>query len=124
MLMVIEDDMAPVAEKNPLIQNNLLRSFQMMLRFYGFDLDTEKRAIGAAADFRAKAANWLFVGDHNHLRITRILKCLNACALHEYAAAFLRALLAVAEPGRVSQETIGYWQRAVSVNQPRADQGK
>jgi Opioid growth factor receptor (OGFr) conserved region len=109
-------DAATLAEfhKDPAIQKNLVRAFQVMLRFYGFELDTGNRAISPAVDFRAKAADWLFVGDHNHLRITRILKCLHACGLHDHAAAFLEALLAVAEPGRVSDETLGYWKRAVA----------
>jgi hypothetical protein len=100
--------------KNPIIQKNLLRAFGVMLRFYGFQLDGTRRAVSPAVDFQSKAGNWLFVGDHNHLRITRILKCLSACGLDDYAAGFLRALLAVAEPGRVSEETIGYWKRAVA----------
>jgi len=100
--------------KNPAIQKNLLRAFHVMLRFYGFQVDSHKLEVRPAVDFQGKAGNWLFVGDHNHLRITRILKCLSACGLQEHAAAFLRALLAVAEPGRVSEETIGYWRRAVA----------
>jgi hypothetical protein len=100
--------------KNSAIQKNLLRSFQVMLRFYGFQLDSDTHEVCNAVGFHDKAANWLFVDDHNHLRITRILKCLSASGLNDYAAAFLRALLAVAEPGRVSEETLGYWKRAVT----------
>lgn len=100
--------------KNPAIQKNLLRSFQMMLRFYGFQLDSDKREVTRSPDFQAKTANWLFMGDHNHLRITRILKCLSASGLNEYASAFLKVLLPIAEPGRVSEETVAYWKRAVS----------
>lgn len=100
--------------QNPTIQKNLVRSLQMILRFYGFQFDADKREVIPAPDFPVRAANWLFVGDHNHLRITRILKCLSACGLGQYSAAFLRALLAIAEPGKVSEETLGYWRRAVS----------
>lgn len=108
-------DEAALAEfqNSAAIKKNLLRSLQLMLRFYGFRLAADKIEIVPAADFKMKAANWLFLGDHNHLRITRILKCLTACGLQEHAAAFLKALLAIAEPGRVSDETIGYWKRAV-----------
>lgn len=108
-------DAAALAEfqKNTTIKKNLLRSFEVMLRFYGFHLDTDTREVVAAPDFHVKAANWLFIGDHNHLRITRMLKCLSACGLRDYAASFLRALLPIAEPGKVSEETIGYWKRAV-----------
>jgi opioid growth factor receptor-like protein len=112
-------DAATLAEfqKNPTIQQNLLRSFQLMLRFYGFQLidrDVPEPRIVPAADFPTKSANWLFLGDHNFLRITRILKCLSACGLPAYAAAFLQALLAVADPEKVSAETVGYWKRAVA----------
>jgi hypothetical protein len=109
-------DTAALAEfqRNATIQKNMLRAFEVMLRFYGFLFDSEKRDVSQAPDFQAKAANWLFVGDHNHLRITRILKCLTACGLGDYAAAFLKALLPIADPKRVSTETVGYWKRAVA----------
>jgi hypothetical protein len=111
---VLDDATLAEFRKNPTIQENLLRSFRVMLRFYGFELDTQKREVVKAVDFPGKAVNWLFVDDHNHLRITRILKCLNACGLGDHAAAFQRTLLTVAEPGRVSEETLGYWKRAVT----------
>ena len=109
-------DAASLAEfqKDPTIQRNLLRSIQRMLRFYGFTLDGERPEVIAAADFPSKSANWLLWGDHNHLRITRILKCLSACGLHAHAAAFVRALLPIADRDKVSAETVGYWKRAVS----------
>jgi Opioid growth factor receptor (OGFr) conserved region len=112
---VLDDAALQEFRTNSVIQKNLLRSFQVMLRFFGFQFDARKREVVKAVDFPGKAANWLFVGDHNHLRITRILKCLNACGLGDCAAAFLRTLLEVAEPGRVSDETLGYWKRAVGV---------
>lgn len=98
-------------QRNPLIQKNLLRSLQLMLRFYGFQLNG--RDVVTAADFDVRAANWRFAGDHNHYRITRILKCLTICGLRDHSTAFLDALLRVAEPGKVSTETVGYWKRAV-----------
>jgi hypothetical protein len=112
---------APVADpavfaefrRSPALQKNLLRSFQMMLRFYGFQLDAVRCEVVPAFDFHEKSANWLFLGDHNHLRITRILKCLTASGLGAQAAAFLKALLAIAEPGKVSEETLRYWKGAV-----------
>ena len=109
-------DAASLAEfqKNPTIQRNLLRSFQRMLQFYGFTLDAKKPEVSAAADFSSKSADWLMLGDHNHLRITRILKCLTACGLHAHAAALVKALLPIADPDKVSAETVGYWRRAVA----------
>jgi len=96
------------------IRANLLESFRLMLGFYGFRLDEESKAVLKADDFEDRAANWLVIGDHNHLRITRILKCLTLCGLGEYATAFLKALLEVADPREVSDETVWYWKQAVS----------
>jgi hypothetical protein len=83
-----------------------------MLDFSGFRLDKKKKEVAKADDFRRKAENWLFPGDHNHLRITRILKCLQASGLGDYAAAFYKALSPVADPKRVTAETLRYWQAA------------
>lgn len=112
---VLDDAALAEFRGNPTIQKNLLRSFQRMLRFYGFQQDAATLEIVPAANFAAKSANWLFVGDHNHLRITRILKCLAACGLQDHAVAFVKALLPIADPDHVSAETVGYWKRAVGM---------
>jgi hypothetical protein len=96
------------------IQANLLKSFRRMLAFYGFRLDEMTKELTKADNFAERAANWLVIGDHNHLRITRILKCLTLCGLDEYAAAFLKALREVADDNAVSKETLWYWKNAVS----------
>jgi hypothetical protein len=108
-------DAAALAEfqRNPIIQNNLLRSFQRMLKFYGFE--EQGSAIVPAANFPAKSSNWLFPGDHNYLRITRILKCLSASGLQDQARAFVNALLPVATPDKVAAETIRYWKAAAEM---------
>jgi hypothetical protein len=67
-----------------------------------------------AEKFQERSANWLVHGDHNHLRITRILRSLTVCGLGDYAAAFLKALLAVAGPRDVAEESLRYWREAVS----------
>jgi hypothetical protein len=63
--------------------------------------------------FQERADNWLILNDHNHLRITRILKCLTLCGLAEYAAAFHDTLLQVAKPGDLSPQTLRFWRNAV-----------
>ena len=98
---------------DPVIRANLLRSFGVMLRFYGFREDAAGRVV-PAADFAARAADWLVPGDHNHLRITRILRCLTLCGLGDRAAAFLAALKEIAGPGKVASESLRFWENAVS----------
>ncbi|MGE3808903.1 MAG: opioid growth factor receptor-related protein [Gemmataceae bacterium] len=110
-------DEAALAEfrDNATIQANLLRSFERMLNFYGFKLDKPRKEVAKADDFRRKAENWLFPNDHNHLRITRMMKCLRAVGLGDYAAAFYRALAPLADPKHVTAETLRYWQTAADV---------
>ena len=97
------------------MRHRLRASLFRMLRFYGFTL--EGGAIRPAASFAAQAANWLTPHNHNHLRLTRILRSLHTLGLEPESAALLAALEAVyAEEARGSQrisaETLRYWQQA------------
>ncbi len=85
-----------------------------MLRFYGFRMDDKTGAVVEAENFAERAREWLHPGGHNHLRITRILKCLTRCGLRHEAAAFLRRLEAVADPKRVTPESLHYWRNALT----------
>jgi hypothetical protein len=97
------------------IHANLLKSFQMMLHFYGFRLDEQTGEVVEADNFAERAPEWLFPEDHNHLRITRILKCLTLCGLKDQAAAFLKALLALPGQDRITSESRRYWREAVDL---------
>ena|SRR5437660_10556579 len=98
---------------DPLIRDHLLRSLEVMLDFYGFTLQREEKTVTLAGHFNERAAEWLVPNDHNHLRITRILKCLTLCGLGDYAKAFHRALVGVARPDTVTRETLRFWENAV-----------
>jgi hypothetical protein len=111
---VLDEALITTFREDSVLQANLLHSFQRMLAFYGFRLDEAKWEVVPAENFRERADNWLVPGDHNHLRITRILKCLRTCGLGDYAAAFLKGLLAVVNPRDVTEETLRYWREAVS----------
>ncbi|MBA3891883.1 MAG: hypothetical protein H0X64_15280 [Gemmatimonadaceae bacterium] len=101
----------------PELRAALRRSFDVMLRFYGFDLrETEGGvAIAPGAGWEAAARNWLTPGNHNFLRITRILHSLTLLGHREAAVVFLAALEEVhaAHGGVIGPVTIGYWRRAI-----------
>ncbi len=104
----------------PELLENLRRSFVRMLNFYGFEVRlVEHVRVTRAANFALGAAGWLSRSNHNHLRITRILRCMEVLGLEADAAAFLDCLREIygeeqnkAEPA-ISEETMGYWQKAV-----------
>jgi hypothetical protein len=67
----------------------------------------------------AEATVWLSPGNHNHLRITRILRCFSLLGLEAEAKAFFDCLSEIYENEQsrplpaISTETILYWRRAV-----------
>ncbi|MBI3409488.1 MAG: hypothetical protein HY040_14200 [Planctomycetes bacterium] len=111
---ILDDRIAGEFRTNPMIRANLRKSFDRMLNFYGFRWDEAWTRIVPAEHFRERSNNWLFPEDHNHLRITRILKSLTLCGLEAEAREFLEALLAAVDEQSVTWETLQFWREAVS----------
>ncbi len=110
-------DRATIEEfrRRPDLQAALLASFKTMLAFYGFELENETPPqIRRSANFAARSANWLSPNNHNHLRITRILRALRLLGLEAHSQAFFGALTAVYKenPSRITATTYDFWQRA------------
>jgi hypothetical protein len=110
-------DRATIEEfrRRPDLQAALLASFRMMLAFYGFELASETPPqIRRSANFAVRAANWLNPNNHNHLRITRILRAVRLLGLETHAQAFFQALDAVykEQPSRITATSYSFWQRA------------
>jgi len=101
----------------PELVQNLRKSFLRMLTFYGLAY-SEGRVV-RAANFSERSRNWLWPGNHNHLRITRILKALALLGLEAEARAFLTCLAEIyQEEARktrpsISEDTWRFWSTAV-----------
>ncbi len=96
------------------LRQNLKQSFLRMLRFYGLEMQSGD-TIRKASNFAERSRNWLRPGNHNHLRITRILKSLTLLGLNTEAAAFLKCLETIyAEaPGKISAISMEFWRKAI-----------
>jgi Opioid growth factor receptor (OGFr) conserved region len=98
------------------LRDNLARSFELMLDFYGLAIDKRDRGLPIApmASFASRGRGWLTPGNHNHLRVTRILTSLRLLGLAPCAAALFERLAMIYEehPGAISPVTFDYWQRA------------
>jgi hypothetical protein len=74
--------------------------------------------VSPAPFFGERSKNWLNPYNHNHLRITRIIKCLRALGLETEARSFFDALSAIYHSpqfaGTISPVTFEYWQSAVN----------
>jgi hypothetical protein len=110
----------------PDLQEKLRVSFLRMMNFYGFEARSGQQiTVTRAPSFAAKATVWLSPGNHNHLRITRILRCLTVLGLEAEAKAFFDCLADIYEDEQIkpmpaiSDETMLYWREAAG----RAESG-
>ena len=94
-----------------------VEAFERMLEFYGLRLVREESGllVERTDNFEKRARNWLNPGNHNHLRITRILTSLRLVGLSQYSKAFFRCLEVIYQEhrNRITETTFGFWQRAV-----------
>lgn len=118
---------APVLDANTIhefgsrieLRRNFRVSFLRMLSFYGMELlHSHPPKVVRAASFAERSRNWITPSNHNHLRITRILKSLKLLGLEAESAAFFESLVEIhreegakADPG-ISEESFGFWESA------------
>ncbi len=95
-------------------KQNLLHSLEVMLHFYGL-ADTNGVVI-RADNFSERSTNWLRKGNHNHLRLTRILRTLHLVGLEQESAALLQCLNQIANdfPAAITPATLNFWQNTQS----------
>ena len=103
----------------PALRAKLLESFSKLLKFYGFVCREKNNQIEIirSDNFIDRSHNWLTKSNHNFLRITRILKCLQLLGLEDYVLAFMNSLEKVYEDYNqvIGEGTINYWRRAVCI---------
>lgn len=117
----IDDQTIAAFREDAALRDALRLSFERMVRFYGFEFyPGSSPRVEPSREGAQHSANWLTPGNHNHLRITRILKCLMLLGLRNEAYAFFVALEKVnatesakREPG-ITRQTFEFWQKAVA----------
>ena len=117
--ILTQDDIAAF-HADAKLRDNLRTALRRMLAFYGLALDETAPTphIARASGFARQSANWLSPGNHNLLRLTRIMRALAILGLADHARALQSTLLDIAaHEGRdvVSETTLGYWRQATSV---------
>lgn len=98
-------------------KENLLKSYQLMLDFYGIELRDEKTGeVRRSPNWKDRFDN-LNRNTHNNLRITRILKCLGTLGFQHYQVPlvrfFLEETLVKGELPRVKESVLNYFVFAV-----------
>ncbi len=103
------------------LQEKLRASLRRMLKFYGLELKTEgPLAVVEGQNFASRSATWLTTGNHNHLRITRMIKSLKTLGLGNEADALFACLRVIYQrqsarsTSPISARTFQFWQDAAS----------
>lgn len=104
-------------ENDTALRERLRESLDRVLLFYG--LRRQAAPDGGPlitvdpTRFAARAEVWLHPGNHNHLRLTRIMQSLNTLGLEQDAKALQRCLLDIADSperqGEISRTTRTFW---------------
>ena len=103
------------------LQTQLRASLQRMLRFYGFQFATvtasgngaQELQVVNGSNYPEASRNWVRRFNHNHLRITRILRSLRVLGLENEALELFKALKRVYEGGKIGQKSMMFWTRAI-----------
>jgi hypothetical protein len=105
---------------SPELRARLLKSFRLLLGFYGFALrygpeQPDQPTIEPTDAFAERARRWLTTGNHNYLRITRILRSLTLLGLQREASEFFAVLQRVylKNPDRIGPVSYEYWKNAI-----------
>ncbi len=114
--LLSERDIAAFASDDSL-RKALLQSLELMLQFYCLEpaVRGESVEVVRGPNYDERSALWLTAGNHNFLRISRMLRSLTLLGCSGYAAALLECLEDIyAENAQAIGNTpIGYWRRAI-----------
>lgn len=110
----LTNEMIEYIKNNKTILENIKKSFEKMLNFYGFALEEEN--VIEIETQQEMVRNWLNVGNHNFLRITRILTCLSIVGYEDLAKKWLYELEYVCKGFDYVDRSNSkeYWRKAVT----------
>lgn len=113
---LVTDATVRVFQRDPALRDRMRAAFDRMLVFYGLRRNDARVEIDSAR-FPLRARVWLRPGNHNHLRLTRILDSLGTLGLRPEARALQRCLLEDIGKGPgaeiITARTLEFWRRAV-----------
>lgn len=95
------------------IRNHYRTSLELMWEFYGFRAG-EGGMLERTGRWEERRDNWLTPDNHNHKRITRILRSSMLCGFMPEARSFFAAVMeAVAEQSSMAADAPQFWEEAV-----------
>ena len=114
---LVDAEVAAAFRTDPLLRENLLRALHRMLGFYGMHCDDDDPSeiwIDLSPELANRERVWLTFGNHNYLRLSRILRCLTILGRGSYAIALLDCLERIYREhgGVIGQAALAHWRSA------------
>lgn len=115
---VLNDEIIQEFRNNKFLRIHLFKSLKVMLSFYGLQcLNPESQNIEITRSnlYNERKQEWIDPGNHNYLRLTRILTSLRILGLENYAEALFECLEKIyqEESKKIGTESLNYWKNAV-----------
>jgi hypothetical protein len=106
----------PAHTNQKTLQQNFGSAIYRMLAFYGYSFSPDTDDMSPTCDWQDKADNWLRDGNHNFMRMTRMLRSMMLLGRESLARSFHECLTAAARvhPTIISQRTVNFWNEAVA----------
>jgi hypothetical protein len=111
---LLTDSLLPALKQDPLMKAHVLASLNQMLTFYG--LEWKETAIHPNSSFGTGSSEdrskvWLTPGNHNHMRLSRILESLNLLGMKEESNSLFACLQEIYAkfPSKITLSTWNNW---------------
>lgn len=99
---ILDKETADRGIQTPEVVRNLKLARKRMEKFYGIDSDGDSQV----------QDRWCRDGNHNLLRITRIIRAMRLFGMEDDAELFYAKVMGPADRRGISQSTLGYWEAA------------
>lgn len=117
---ILDNNIIDIFKQDEELNRFLIKSFIVMLKFYGFEYRFENNQIfiTKSSEWNERSKIWLTKSNHNFLRITRILTSLRILGLPDHAKSFFLALSKVYESEGaevIEVKTFEIWQSSSGI---------
>jgi len=114
---VLDDATIEALRRSPVARERTLRALRRMLAFYGLALDAadpHAPVIARSSSWAIRHSHWVRPGNHNFLRLTRILTSLRLLGLPQYSRALFECLASIYRDhaGIIGEMTFAFWEQA------------
>lgn len=112
----ITDIEISIFKTNLTLMNKFKQALVRMSSFYGLKFDEKTNSFSYANGYQNRFKEWVQSGNHNFLRLTRILTCLNLMDMSKEAGSLFQCLSNIYDYGQnsniIGKETYKFWASA------------